>query len=242
MHDIPQRLIAIGDIHGQHDMLRRLLNVVCPTVEDQLVFLGDYIDRGKESREVIERLIEFQVEFPKTIFLRGNHDQLLLDAMVEMGIRQDVRLKDLSETYQKKWPVSDLELFFNNGGCETLNSYGLESLNGFPLEHIQFLENTKLWWTFEYFTFVHAGLESNVPLGEQDLYTLLWSRCSPAGKGVSVHVVGHSPTCDGEPYFEQGRYSLDTGAGYDRSLTACDMLTKQVWQVMTAKDELIYGP
>ena len=73
----PARLIAIGDLHGKLNMLNRLLNIVSPQPEDQFVFLGDYIDRGEDSRGVIERLIQFKGDFPHTIFIRGNHDQLL---------------------------------------------------------------------------------------------------------------------------------------------------------------------
>ena len=78
------RLIAIGDIHGQADMLRRLLNVVSPQPEDQFVFLGDYIDRGKGSRGVIDQLMQFKADFPDTVFIRSNHEQLLLDTLVEL--------------------------------------------------------------------------------------------------------------------------------------------------------------
>ena len=225
------RLLAIGDIHGQADMLRRLLNVVSPQPEDQFVFLGDYIDRGRDSRGVIDQLMQFKADYPHTIFIRGNHDQLLLDTLVELGVRSDVRLRDESKEYRDCSTASDLEMFLSNGGNETLRSYRLRDITAFPQDHIEFLEATKLWWRFENFVFVHAGVEEGLPLELQDSYPLLWERLSPPGKDGEIHVVGHHPTTDGQPYFEPGRYNLDTGAVYGQKLTACDVLTKESWQV-----------
>jgi len=229
-HQPPSRLIAIGDIHGQLDMLNRLLNSVGPTKLDQFVFLGDYIDRGKNSKGVIDRLIQFRHEFPPTVFIRGNHDQMLLDVLVELGARADKRLRDLSSKYGESSPVTDLEIFLSNGGNETLRSYRLKNMTDIPAEHISFLSVTKLWWQCENFIFVHAGVSPNLPLEMQDPFDLLWERLSPPGKDGLIHVVGHHPT-NGEPCFEPGRYSLDTGAVYGQTLTACDVLTRQVWQV-----------
>lgn len=226
----PQRLIAIGDIHGQADMLRRLLNVVQPTESDQFVFLGDYVDRGKDSRGVIEQLMQFKAEFPETVFLCGNHDQMLLDALVELGVMAGKRLREVSHTYKDSTPESDLEIFLSNGGSETLRSYRLQDMADFPAEHILFLAETQLWWRYKNCIFVHAGVAPDVPLEMQDHYDLLWERMSPPGKDGVIHVVGHHPT-KGEPYFEPGRYLLDTGAVYGQTLTACDVLTKECWQV-----------
>lgn len=61
-------------------------------------------------------------------------------------------------------------------------------------------------------------------------YVLFWERLSPSGENGEIHIVGHHPTTDGEPYFEPGRYNLDMGAVYGQTLTACDVLTKEVWQ------------
>lgn len=229
-HQTPSRLIAIGDIHGQLDMLNRLLNSIVPTKMDQFVFLGDYIDRGKNSKGVIDRLIQFRGEFPHTVFIRGNHDQMLLDVLVELGARADMRLRDISSKYHASSPETDLEIFLSNGGNETLRSYQLKDVTDIPTEHISFLNGTRLWWQHENFVFVHAGVAPNLPLEMQDPFDLLWERLSPPGKDGSIHVVGHHPTT-GEPYFEPGRYSLDTGGVYGQTLTACDVHTRQIWQV-----------
>lgn len=226
----PQRLIAIGDIHGELDKLNRLLHVVQPSASDQLVFLGDYVDRGKNSKGVIDRLIEVHHQFPPTIFIRGNHEQMLLDALVELGVRDALRTRDLSEEYSDCPYESDLEMFLSNGGKETLRSYRLQDMADFHEEHIAFFEKTRLWWKYENFVFMHAGAEPDIPMDMQDPYVVLWKRNSPPGRNGEIHVVGHHPT-QGEPYFEPGRYNLDTGAVYGQNLTACDVLTKQFWQV-----------
>ncbi|MFO7765354.1 MAG: metallophosphoesterase family protein [Pelovirga sp.] len=226
---IPTRLIAIGDIHGQLDQLNRLLDQVSPSGDDRLVFLGDYVDRGKDSKGVVDRLNSLRREFPQTVFIRGNHDQLLLDALVELGIRQAPTLRDRSALYGGYAPLSDLDVFLDNGGKATLSSYNFNQNKTFPDEHLSFLESTRLWWRFEHFVFVHAGVAPDIPMDEQDPFTLMWERSSPPGRGGEIHVIGHNPTM-GFPRFEAGRYCLDTGAVYGQRLTACDVLTRKSWQ------------
>jgi serine/threonine protein phosphatase 1 len=228
----PQRLIAIGDLHGQRDMLRRLLNVVQPSAADQLVFLGDYIDRGPDSCGLLSYLIALQQLFPTTVFLRGNHDQMLLDALVEVGVRHDVRLRDICSLYQEDvGSFSDVDIFYSNGGRATLASYETTKLSDIPQEHVTFLENTRLWWSCDPFVFVHAGLQPGIPIEQQSIFTLLWSRNLPPSNDGTIQVVGHSPTPNNWPTFDAGRYAMDTGAGHHRLLSACDVLTQQVWQV-----------
>jgi predicted phosphodiesterase len=226
---IPKRLIAVGDIHGQLSMLNSLLEDVGPKRDDQFVFLGDYIDRGNDSRGVIDRLIKFQADFPRSIFIRGNHDQFLLDALVEMGLRDAKRLREMSTGYSKESYLTDMAIFLSNGGQDTLESYHIDNLTAFPRNHVHFLESTQFYWKFERYIFVHAGVEAGIPLDKQDPYTLLWDRLNPPGKDGDIHVIGHNPT-GGQPRFEAGCYHLDTGAVYGQSLTACDVFTKEIWQ------------
>lgn len=232
MQDYPDRLIAIGDIHGELDQLNRLLHTIAPTPDDRFVFLGDYIDRGKNSKGVIDRLIHFHEEFPDTIFIRGNHDQMLLDALIEVDVISGQQLRDQSQAFSERSSGSDMEIFVSNGGRQTLRSYQISCFTEFPAEHIAFFQSTRLWWRVEPFVFVHAGVEQGVPLEWQDPFVLMWERMAPPGKDGEIHVVGHHPTSDGKPYFEPGRYYLDTGAVYGNNLTACDVLTRKVWQVM----------
>lgn len=228
---IPKRLIAVGDIHGELDKLNLLLDWVDPTTDDKFIFLGDYIDRGNNSRGVVEQLIKFGHDFPETIFLRGNHEQMLIDTIEEVSATKNDCFSEPVEERGLRLYDSELDMFLRNGGKETLHSYGLESIENFPEDHLDFVNSTVLWWQYEHFIFVHAGLEPDIPLKKQDPFTLLMARNSPPGKNGDIHVVGHTPTPDGEPVFESGRYRLDTGATFGNSLTACDVLTKTVWQM-----------
>jgi len=227
--DIQTRLIAIGDIHGMADLLQRLLDDISPTAEDQLVFLGDYVDRGNHSRGAIDRLIRLKRELPATIFIRGNHDQMLIDALIELGVTEGPRLRDVSPFFRENGPDSDLGKFLSIGK-ETMSSYGISDPADLPQQHIDFLKETQLWWQQDEFLFVHAGLNPGIPVIQQDPYTLLWERNAPPGRNGLIHVVGHQPT-EGEPSFEEGRINLDTGAVYGHALTACEVRTRRIWQV-----------
>ena len=88
------RLIAVCDVHGQLKMLEDLINQVKLTQDDQVVFLGDYIDRGPNSKGVIDYLIQFDQKLPQAIFLRGNHEQMFLDALVDLKVRKGERLEE----------------------------------------------------------------------------------------------------------------------------------------------------
>ncbi|WP_020674589.1 metallophosphoesterase family protein [Geopsychrobacter electrodiphilus] len=222
------RLIAIGDIHGQRTRLEELLEKVQPTETDQLVFLGDYIDRGPDSQGVVNRLLELHQTLPQTIFLKGNHEQMLLNALIETAFNTPAALPENS-TSIFSGARSDLSLYLQNGGLATLKSYALEQVDELPRAHIAFLQQTRLYFHTEGFLFVHAGARNDLPLAEQDEYSLLWDRKLPPGKD-EIQVVGHQPTPDGLPVFEEGRYSLDTGAGFGGPLTACEVRTRKSWQ------------
>ena len=234
-----ERLLAIGDIHGYLDKLTRLLEIVLPTERDRVVFLGDYIDRGPDSCGVIKKLMEFGHEHPNAVFLRGNHEQLLLDAVDSSG-------------------PEDYLLFLQNGGDVTLESYGGE-LSNIPPEHIEFIRNTKLCSQHhaetmdpdsgkrypQEFVFAHAGVRPKVALDEQTKGDLLWIRGQflhseyPMGETIIVH--GHTPS-ENVPGESAYRISLDSGV-YIKGpikrqgrvmggkLTCCNVITREVWQV-----------
>jgi len=224
------RLIAIGDIHGMDRQLENLLDRVQPGSDDRLVFLGDYIDRGPDSRRVLERLMDLAEKRPDAIFLRGNHEQMLLDALAEQGRYAGPTLQELSPRYAMEAGNATL-LYLMNGGGALLKSYGIGSLSaGLPPEHLAFLEATRLFWEHAPYLFVHAGADPKLPPRQQDPFTLLWDRTSPPGRNGTIHVVGHQPTAGDQPEFESGRYRIDTGAGHGRVLTACDVLTRRIWQ------------
>lgn len=233
------KLIAIGDIHGHRKKLEKLIDQVQPTHADQVVFLGDYIDRGPDSRGVVDYLIQFSEQFPQTVFLRGNHEQLMLDALASTDTDRLPSWKRLSEFDPQGWnreigtQRGDLQAWQQNGAWETLASYGAEEPGTIfwdliPQGHIEFLARTKHCHHQEGYLFIHAGANELLPLDGQ-LATLLWNVYSPPGVKES-HVVGHTPCPDCEPHFEPGRYNLDTGAGWGHQLTACNVLTREYWQ------------
>lgn len=200
-----KRLIAIGDIHGEINRLNSLLEKLILVKSDTVVFLGDYIDRGKHSKEVVERLIDLS-EKVNCIFLKGNHEQMVLKM-----------LETKSET--------DINYWLMNGGNETLDNYGdlLEML----MLHGKFLKNLKPYYLTEKYLFVHAGINPNKSLEEQNEKDLLWVRDDFIDKKHNLKqkiIFGHTPFYT--PYIEEDKIGINTGCGIepDGYLTAfiCD--------------------
>ncbi|NIQ94113.1 MAG: serine/threonine protein phosphatase, partial [Desulfuromonadales bacterium] len=187
------------------------LDKIAPTADDQLVFLGDYIDRGPDSRGVVDLLLQLEKELPETVFLRGNHEQMLLDFLAG----------------------TDHLAFLLNGGNATLASYQTEtSRPSLPAEHLNFFSNLRSHYIYEDFIFVHAGLRPGVPIEEQQERDMLWIRGefinSDYDWGKKV-VFGHSPQPD--VLRKANMIGLDTGAVYGDCLTGCDLLSGELWQV-----------
>ena len=139
------RLIAVGDIHGEIDKLNSLLFKLNLTKSDTVVFLGDYIDRGKNPKLVVEKLVELSKE-TNCIFLKGNHEDMLLKIL-------ETRNYD------------DIEHWLLSGGVSTYDSYG-----GFPEifnTHRAFFENLKPYYMTDKYLFVHAGINPEKPMDEQ---------------------------------------------------------------------------
>lgn len=220
------RLIAIGDVHGHLELLDELLaglkrppEAVDVDAHDRLVFLGDYIDRGPESAGVIERLIGLRSAGTDAVFLRGNHEEMMLRFLVD----GDLRLGGA---------------WLANGGDATLRSYGIAPPedpfdiedfmrcrraldSALPLSHRHFLETLTSVHRDGDYIFVHAGLRPGVAFDDQDERDMLWIReqfldsCHDFG-GLVVH--GHTPAP--APELHPNRICLDTGAGKGGYLTA----------------------
>jgi serine/threonine protein phosphatase 1 len=211
------RILAIGDIHGCSDLLERLLaRIAFEPRADTLVFVGDYIDRGPDSRKVIDTLLELKAACPNMICLKGNHEEMLLNYYLEGRGEQQ---------------------FYLNGGLVTLDSYGLTPADaragrGLPANHLDFLRALPLFHETEEFLFVHAGLRPGVPLAEQSPADLLWIRYefidSQADFGRTV-VFGHTPLHD--PLIETNKIGIDTGAVYDGCLTCVELPSRKIHQV-----------
>ncbi len=203
------RLLAVGDIHGCLEQLSALMIQVAPALADQVIFLGDYVDRGPDSAGVIDYLIKFGETFPATVFLRGNHEQMFRDYL----------------------DGHDPSVFLINGGRMTLNSYKNNGQWPIPPSHRIFLETLLDYYETQDYIFVHAGLRPGIPLAVQESSDLLWIRrdfiASDYDWGKTV-VYGHTPL--EEPFFTETRVGLDTGCVYGRRLTCCDVRSKQVWQ------------
>lgn len=217
------RLIAVGDVHGMSDALRRLLFQVDPQKGDEFVFLGDYINRGPDSKGVIDQVIQLAgccVVHP----LLGNHEEMLLAATTGRA----------EYAYWMKF-----------GGGETLRSYGLPvppllsgptapfDVRTLPAEHVRFLGGLLDFHETEGFVFAHAGCDQGLPLTGQGSGALRWVAAPDGHEHASgkVTVVGHSPRSYAQRTGKLWR--VDTGAGVwpAGKLSAVDVLSGNVWSV-----------
>jgi serine/threonine protein phosphatase 1 len=204
--------IAVGDVHGCHDKLTALL-ARCRDYADgrphRFVFIGDYIDRGPDSRGVLDLLIQLQASADTPpIFLRGNHEQMFLD-----GLRDSAA--------EAHW--------FSNGGDATLASYGAFPTAELPATHIAFIERTQLSFDDGQRFFVHAGINPDRPLTHQDPHDLLWIRqpflsSEKAFGRLLIH--GHSPVAR-RPDIRKNRVNIDTAAVFGGPLTAAVFVEDQ---------------
>lgn len=205
------RTIAIGDIHGCSKALEGLLDIIGPTAEDRLVFLGDYVDRGPDSKGVLQRLIDLR-GYCQTVFLLGNHEIMFRGAL--RGL--------------------DPALWLQQGGGQTVTSYG-GRLENVPLPHRQFLEACLPFYETSEAIFVHANYIPSLPLGEQPEEALFWEHLwdrMPAAHITGKHVYcGHSPQRDGKIGFFSHLTCLDTFCFGGQWLSAIDIDSKETWQV-----------
>jgi serine/threonine protein phosphatase 1 len=213
------RIIAIGDIHGCAAALRALLTAIRPQPKDAIVTLGDYIDRGPDSRGVIERILALSREC-QVVALRGNHEAMLLEAWNDSAAI-------------RKWLTC--------GGTDALRSYGWSPggpkrtlASWFPDRHRTFIAETKLYHETATHVFVHAGLLPQLPLDRQPEIALLWRVTDPDSGAPHVSgkvvVVGHTPQSSGEVLDLGFLVNIDTNCVRGGWLTALDVESRQVWQ------------
>ncbi|HLK60339.1 MAG TPA: metallophosphoesterase family protein [Chthonomonadaceae bacterium] len=224
-------IYAIGDIHGQVTMLRALLDKLKAlplTDEDTLIFIGDYVDRGEDSKAVIETLIALKGERPDTVFLRGNHEQLMLDARDS----DPPRMGSVPGAFIFSDPTL---LWFQNGGEETLFPYTddlsdeqyLRWWEAIPEAHWKFLKETRLEYSAGRYLFVHAGLLPQGKMWEgqtRGFDPRLWIRepflSSRDDFGGRIVVFGHTPQMSGKPLLQRNKIGIDTAAVFRGALTA----------------------
>lgn len=204
------RILAIGDIHGCNLALDTLLGQIDIQSDDTVVLLGDVVDRGPGTRQVIERLLELQ-QLCRMPFIRGNHEQMLLGVL------------DGS---------SDLERWLIYGGREVLDCYG-GTIESIPEEHLQFLRSSIDYFETSTDVFVHASLEPGVALAAQTEAWLRWARYTgkevPLASGQRV-ICGHTSQKEGLPVRSPGWVCIDTFAYGDGWLTCLDVLTDEFYQ------------
>jgi serine/threonine protein phosphatase 1 len=211
----PPRTIAVGDIHGCSAALDALLAVLDLRPDDTLVTLGDTIDRGLDSRGVLDRLIALK-DHCRLVPLMGNHDRMLLDALAD----RDGRAHAL-------WRAC--------GGIATLQSYGdVDDPGEIPAEHIRFLRSCRLSFETETHLFVHANYQADRPLAGQHEGILLWESLRDTEPGPhfsgKAAVVGHSSQKSGEVLDLGYLKCIDTYCYGGKWLTALDVGSGQLWQ------------
>jgi serine/threonine protein phosphatase 1 len=205
------RIIAMGDIHGCSGALDRLLSQLDPRRHDTIVTLGDYVDRGWDSKGVLDRLIALSNEC-RLIPILGNHDEMML------------RARD-SQT--------DFDAWVAMGGIRALQSYGEgATIDLVPDEHFAFLKSCRPYYETDTHAFLHANYLEEVPFAALDAAILRWRSLrdyvptKPHCSGKIV-VVGHTP----QPQILNLGYliCLDTGCATGGRLTALDVTTGQTW-------------
>ena len=207
------RLIAIGDIHGCRLALERLLDAIRPTQEDTVVTLGDYIDRGPDSRGVLDVLIEVGGQ-TQLVGILGNHEEMMLEVLNNSGPHH---------------------AWLKYGGVETLESYGFDGdLDFLPSSHKEFLGSLGDYYTHGNFFFTHAAYDPEAAFDEQEIEMLRWHSLTdgipPQHFSGKTAVVGHTANRDGEVLDVGHLVCLDTfcyGGGW---LTAMEMNSREVWQ------------
>ena len=196
---------VIGDIHGCSQALADLLKIMEPIhQEDTIIFIGDYIDRGPDSKGVVDIILNLRKKHGKTITLMGNHEFMFVNALKDIGVTD----------------------FLTMGGDATFNSYSiaLDTLQDIhtkiPREHLIFFQELLLYWEDQNNIYVHAGLQPGVHLTQQSMDWLLWARedfinlTYNFGKKV---IFGHTPF--DKPKTDDNKIGIDTGVVYGGHLT-----------------------
>ena len=218
-HKLDGRLFAIGDIHGCADELGAILKAIAPAAGDTVVFVGDYVDRGPASNEVIEIALDLQKSKAEAVFLKGNHEDMMLSFL---GL-----------------PGRYGESFLFNGGVATLESYGLreadlpEAIHHIPAHHVEFYKHLSVNYLRPPYLFVHAGISPILQLEEQQTEDMLWIRqefiFNPHSIDATV-VFGHTPmrgVMIDLPY----KLGIDTGLVYGGKLTCVEFNEGGLYQI-----------
>jgi serine/threonine protein phosphatase 1 len=229
-----ERVYVIGDIHGCPDELEVLLRSLEVQQglgqKDTTVFLGDFIDRGPNSKAVIDLLIDFKSKFPATVFLKGNHEDMLLDFL-----GYDGRLG---------------QAFLYNGGVETIQSYGIsvfsppeEMRSALPPAHLAFYLNLLSIVRIDDFVCVHAGLNPLRELNAQNDADVFWIRDEFISNLHSFEVTvvfGHTPYREVLVHLPY-KIGIDTGLVFGNKLSCLELRSGSVFQIARGAAEVTTG-
>ena len=202
-----EKIFAVGDIHGCLEKLNTLMDRLDIDYEkDTLLFVGDYIDRGPHSKEVVDLMIDLNRQHNRMVFLKGNHEFLL-------------------ERYLEG---SESQMFLANGGDATLESYrrdsGKKKGHSIPPDHLAFFDKLLHYYETDDYIFVHGGLKPQVALANQQQWDMLWIRDEFIYSDydfVKKVVFGHTPFR--EPLILDNKIGIDTGAVYGNKLTCVEL-------------------
>lgn len=230
-----RQIYAIGDIHGQHTELLRVLSLIEADggADAEIVFIGDYTDRGPASAAVLDLLIDALAAGKPWRCLMGNHDRMFSWFM------RDYPLHDAYLPVYLYWLHKRL------GGDTTLASYGIEiketdrqtdvhalAKGTVPQAHVDFLGGLSLSFQTDDLFFAHAGIQPGVPLDQQSEHDLLWIRkefhVDPRDHGKLI-VHGHTPVDAATHY--GNRINIDAGAGYGKPLAAVVFEGRTCWHI-----------
>jgi serine/threonine protein phosphatase 1 len=199
-----ERTFVVGDIHGCLEMLEGLIEKIewLPD-RDALIFLGDYIDRGKNPKGVVDYILSLAGSSSLVQCLLGNHESMFLDYL----------------------SGRDVVLYLMNGGSQTINSYRGEGEElVVPEEHVDFFRSLKTYLELDDHYVVHAGFRPEYDIDEQTLEDMMWIRdpfiYSDYDFGKTV-VFGHTPFH--RPLVTKNKIGLDTGAVYGNRLTCLEL-------------------
>lgn len=205
------RIIAIGDIHGCSIAFETLLTEVRPTSSDQIILLGDIIDRGPDSAGVVQQAIELSHRCSLSL-IRGNHEEMLLDSVND---------------------GNNTERWIRNGGAETLMSYGCRKPSEIPPQHLDYLFNSLDYVETDHYIFLHPGYVEDIDLHLQPALALRWRvtnrNCKAHCSGKTV-VVGHTAQKSGQILDLGFTKCIDTDCVRGGWLTAIDVGSGVIWQ------------
>lgn len=211
------KIYAIGDVHGCNSLLIKLLAAINPQKHDTVIFLGDVIDRGEDSKGVLDTIIQYQ-SICQVILIQGNHEEMMLGAVQE-------------KEYLKYW--------LKFGGIETLQSFDVvisqQGLRQIPYEYYKLLKSSLPYHETENFIFTHATPLPHLLINQQTDEGLRWRFIPPDGQERHISgktiICGHSAQKSGKVYHQDGLICIDTDAYGGGALTVLEVTTMQVYQV-----------